>query len=143
MLEDYQSKTLEEWLQYLDVSNDPTPDIDSTACSNMSRDKMAKFMRFAMTGAREGSLKMVDDIFQSIDVTKLDRMLISGMLRSTCMFKNHLNNWYLFRDRCVEYFENTNSEYKHLLRGLLDNKPFKSEFPEFSELIGIHPSFRD
>lgn len=63
--------------------------------------------------------ELLDNLFNKVDVNKLDNLFCLALLRYTFTSRNGMKQWIRVRDEIKEKLEKDNLESKKLLKGLL------------------------
>lgn len=63
--------------------------------------------------------ELLDNLFNRVDINKLDNLFCLALLRYTFTSRNGMTQWIRLRDEIKEKLEKENLDYKRIMKGLL------------------------
>lgn len=100
-----------------------------------------EILKFFQEACADGDAKRVDDFMYNLDTDCIPASYLGGILRYSINFASeHLNNWYEFRERCIQTMIRRGDDPNDALYGLLEENILQSHEPSelFTHMLGLH-----
>lgn len=112
----------------------------NTVQNSEARKLSRVLFRYMHYCGRKGDVSTLDELMGKVQGSA-SPWLISGLLRGSLRYFNHLNNWIGLRDRFIEHSQSCGDDPSSLLVGLMNMDGYNPP-TELDGFLGTHPKFR-